>query len=110
MFKIGKWNPNTKIVEKEIEKSTNDSRPIYTCCLACNLRNIYRAIETKDKILLKTLIHDIKNIPTVNCGWSHDSQMHSLLTMLIKSGDIALLKAAFDVNLNDFRSAVGTFA
>jgi len=75
VFKLGKWNPNTKIVETEYEKSANDSKPIYTCCLACNVRNIYRAIETRNKDLLRTLIHDVKNIPTVNCGWSHNSQL-----------------------------------
>ena len=73
VLKIGKWNPNTKLVESEIEKSGKDAIPIYNCCLSCNVRNVYRAISTKNAPLLKALVYDVAHVPTVNCGWSHDS-------------------------------------
>jgi hypothetical protein len=110
VLKIGKWNPNTKLIETEAEKSAKNSSPVYSCCLACNVRNVYRAIETRDQQLLKTLVHDVKNVPTVNCGWSQNSELQSLLTLLVSTGDIGLLKAAFDINLTDYRSQVATFA
>jgi hypothetical protein len=105
-LKIGKWNPNTVIVEDEVEKLSRKPEPIFSCCLSCNIRNVCRAIETKNATLLSKLVYDVKNIPTLNCGWSHGSMFQSLMTMILKSGDMGLMRAAFDLNLNSFRSAI----
>lgn len=110
VLKIGKWNPNIKLVDLEKEKSGKDSHPNYQCCLACNIRNVYRAISTKNAGLLKTLVYDVEHVPTVNTGWSHNSQLSSLVTLVQNSEDMNILKAAFDVDVTNFRSNVGTFA
>ena len=32
VFKAGKWNPDTVLVEEEIEKCGKSSEPDYSCC------------------------------------------------------------------------------
>lgn len=106
VLKIGKWNPNTVIVQDEVEKLSRNPEPLFKCCLSCNIRNVYRAIETKNVALLSKLVYDCKNIPTLNCGWSSGSMFQSLMTMILKSADMSLMRAVFDLNLNNFRSAM----
>ena len=107
VLKIGKWNPNTKIIEVEDEKTHPNPHPLYNCCLDCNNRNIYRAITMNQKGLLSNLVHDVKHIPNVNSGWSHDSMFQSMLALVLRTGDLSMMKAAFDVKLGAFKSSIG---
>ena len=98
VFKIGKWTPATVLVEEEVEKLSKDHNPIYKCCLRCNSRNVYRAIETKNPELLTKLMLDCTNIPSLNLGWSSDSIIRKVWPMIVKSGDAALIEAYLAVN------------
>ena len=70
VFKAGKWNPETELVEEEIEKCGNSKEPLYNCCLLCNMRNLHRAIDIGDASLLKRLVLDTQNIPNLLGTWS----------------------------------------
>jgi hypothetical protein len=59
-FKVGKWNPNTEIVEKEFEKLDDNDDVQFKCCLKCNSRNVMRAVFTNNKFLLRRCLHDHK--------------------------------------------------
>lgn len=52
VFKAGKWNPDTVLVEDELEKM-GDHPPEYNCCTVCNLRNLHRAVHTDNAELLE---------------------------------------------------------
>lgn len=69
-FKAGKWNPDTEIVDDEVEKLNDADDVQFNCCLKCNARNVMRAILTKNKFLLRRVMHDHKNIPSLDMPWS----------------------------------------
>ena len=70
VFKAGKWNPDTVLVDTEVEKAGDSSEPDYSCCKFCNLRNLHRAVNSWDVDLLKRLVADKKNIATLAQPWS----------------------------------------
>jgi len=70
VFKLGKWNPDTVIVEEEPEKMLDSDELITNCCLSCNTRNIQRAINTDNKVLLRKCVYDLHNIPSLTFPWS----------------------------------------
>ena len=72
MFKAGKWNPDTVLVEDEVEKSGKSAMPMYGCSKVCNMRNYHRAVNNNDHVLLKKLVQDTWNIPHLLKGWSSD--------------------------------------
>ena len=82
VFKAGKWNPETVLVEEEIEKCGESRSPQYNCCKMCNLRNLHRAVENDDAPLLKQLVMDTKNIAVVIAGWS-PSNKQSILAKIV---------------------------
>ena len=63
VFKAGKWNPDTVLVEEETEKCGDSRTADYGCCLVCNMRNLHRAVHNDDAVLLSKLVMDKKNIP-----------------------------------------------
>ena len=63
VFKAGKWNPDTVLVEEETEKCGDSRTADYGCCLVCNMRNLHRAVHNDDVVLLSKLVMDKKNIP-----------------------------------------------
>ena len=69
-FKVGKWNPNTEIVETEVEKLDDSDNVQFNCCLKCNARNVIRAVFTRNKFLLRKVMYDHKNIPSLDFPWS----------------------------------------
>ena len=73
VFKAGKWNPDTEIVEEEIEKFGNSSEPDFSCSKLSNMRNLHRAVNIGDAKLLKNLVLDKKNIANLCHPWSKDS-------------------------------------
>lgn len=77
-FKVGRWNPNTEIVEKEIEKLDDSDDVQFKCCLKCNARNVMRAILTNNKFLLRRVMHDHKHIPSLDLPWSTQCPMRPL--------------------------------
>ena len=48
VFKVGKWNPDTELVDEEIEKCGNPAMPDFSCCKVCNMRNLHRAVNRGD--------------------------------------------------------------
>lgn len=70
VFKAGKWNPDTELVELEVEKCGDSPEPDFSCCRLCNLRNLHRAVNIGDAKLLERLVADKKNIVNVYSPWS----------------------------------------
>ena len=96
MFKAGKWNPDTELVEDEIEKCGKLPVPDFSCCSVRNMRNLHRAVNTNDAALLKSLVKDVHNIPHMMSGWSVDNK-ETLLSKIVVKNDLALLEALFPV-------------
>lgn len=53
VFKAGKWNPETVLVETELEKCGRDMVPEFSCCTVCNMRNLHRAVNINSPQLLE---------------------------------------------------------
>ena len=53
VFKLGKWNPNTELVENEVEKFGTKNEPDYTTGHRNNTKNVIRAINTDNLTLLR---------------------------------------------------------
>ena len=70
MFKAGKWNPDTVLVEEETEKMGPSNEAAYGCSVPCNTKNVWRAIYTRNPALLKKLVADKSKIFTLNRAWS----------------------------------------
>ena len=96
VFKAGKWNPETVLVEEEIEKCGESRSPQYNCCKVCNLRNLHRAVDNDDAPLLKQLVMDTKNICNVIEGWSVGNKKPVLAKIADKSS-LELLESLFPV-------------
>ena len=45
VFKAGKWNPSTELVEEEAEKLGGTGAPDYSGSMVSNLRNLHRAVN-----------------------------------------------------------------
>ena len=98
VFKKGKWNPETEILESkhEIERCSLSKEPIYNCCVRCNTRNLIRAVETKNYGLFKTLVYDLKNIPSLFQPWSDDTDLIPF-NMILDQGDSKMLEILLDI-------------
>lgn len=96
MFKAGKWNPDTELVEEENEKCSKSLMPSYTCCKVCNLRNLHRAVNIRDPVLLKKLVMDKLNIAHFSSGWSDDDK-ETIVSKIVVMNDLKLLDALFPV-------------
>ena len=94
VFKAGKWNPDTEIVENETEKCGDSSEPDYSCCKLCNLRNLHRAVNTGNAVLLKKLILDKKNIAQMLSSWSKNC-MTTLIHKIFEKKSLALLEVFY---------------
>lgn len=94
VFKAGKWNPETEIVEEEIEKCGNSKEPEYSCCKICNMRNLHRAIEIGDATLLKRLVMDKKNIPNMLSSWSANDKQ-TILAKIVGKNSLTLLESLY---------------
>lgn len=94
VFKAGKWNPETVLVEEEPEKCGKSKEPEYHCCVICNMRNLHRAVDNDDAKLLRKLVLDVKNIPYVLDGWSSDNEK-TILAKIIDKNSMTLLEALF---------------
>jgi len=98
VFKKGKWNPNTEILERkhEIERCSPSNEPIYNCCVRCNTRNLIRAVETKNYELFKLLVYDQKNIPSLFQNWSEDTHLNPF-NVILDQGDTKMLEILLDI-------------
>ena len=94
VFKAGKWNPDTELVEEEVEKCGKRPVPDFDCCSVCNMRNLHRAVNTNDAALLKSLVKDVHHIPHMVSGWSSDDK-ETLLSKIVVKNDLSLLEALF---------------
>ena len=94
VFKAGKENPSTVIVENEIEKHGKFAEPEFSCCNLCNLKNLHRAVNTNDHKLLEKLVFDKKHIAHMMMGWSVDDKT-TLLDKILLKGSTELLGALF---------------
>lgn len=45
VFKAGKWNPATELIEVEAEKLGGEGSPDFSGCIKSNLRNLHRAVN-----------------------------------------------------------------
>ena len=62
VFKAGKWNPSTVLIEEDVELCGKMEEPDFDCCKLCNLKNLHRAVDSNDAKLLEKLVLDKKNI------------------------------------------------
>ena len=98
VFKKGKWNPDTQVLEKkdEIERCGPSNQPIYNCCVRCNTRNLIRAVETKNYGLFKSLVYDLKNIPSLFEPWSDDTNVLPF-SLIMEKGDTKMMEIFVDI-------------
>jgi len=98
VFKKGKWNPETEVLESrhEIERCGTSNEPIYNCCVRCNTRNLIRAVETKNYGLFKSLVYDLKNIPTLFQPWSDDTNVVPF-SLILEKGDTKMMEIMLDI-------------
>jgi hypothetical protein len=66
VFKLGKWNPETILLERDDVYEDPSTEADMNCCHRCNARHIYRAVATNQPKLLKALMHDKINVYNVN--------------------------------------------
>lgn len=102
VFKAGKWNPDTKLVEIEQEKA-GEGLQNYTCCTRCNARALFRAVNTGDEKLLKKLVHDQKNIHSLSVTWSVDSP-HLLLDTITQTQNTKFFKPLYMIDSPGYKS------
>jgi len=94
VFKAGKWNPETELIETDLEKSGDSSQPDYSCCKLCNLRNVHRAVHTGNAELLRQLVLDSQNIANLVSGWSVECQQ-TVTNKILERKSLPLLEALF---------------
>ena len=94
VFKAGKWNPDTELVDSEVEKSGKSKMPDYFCCKVCNMRNLHRAVNNNDYRLLRKLVIDTWNIPHMLTGWSSDDK-ETIISKIVVKDDLKLFNALF---------------
>ena len=90
VFKAGKWNPDTELVEFEMEKFGHSSDIDYSCCKLCNLRNLHRAVNRGDAVMLKELVCDKKNITHFMAPFSHGSN-ENILAKIFEQNSLPML-------------------
>jgi hypothetical protein len=102
VFKAGKWNPDTELLTKEheLERFGTSGSGVFTCCLRCNNRNVFRAIENANVDLFRTLVHDQQNIPSLVDKWSIDSDNSTPLNMILETKNTDLLEVLFKLPAN----------
>ena len=94
VFKAGKWNPDTELIEGEVEKCGESKMPDYSCCKVCNMRNLHRAVNKGDPAFLKKLVLDTWNVPHILSGWSSDD-IETILSKIVVKDDLKLLEALY---------------
>ena len=94
VFKAGKWNPDTELVDSEVEKNGKSKMPDYFCCKVCNMRNLHRAVNNNDPTLLRKLVTDTWNIPHMLTGWSSDDK-ETIISKIVVKDDLKLFNALF---------------
>lgn len=103
VFKAGKWNPETQLLttEDELERFGHSESGVYTCCLRCNNRNAIRSIENESVNLLRALVTDQKNIPSLTDKWSVDCDHLTPLNMILEKKNTNLLEVIFKLPTNN---------
>lgn len=98
-FKVGKWNPDTVIVDpkQEVERNGQSDNMIHKCCVRCNCRNLVRAVETNNIKLLKNCLNAKDQIPSCTMAWSEDAPLLTPLGMIFKKQSVEMLEAFFKV-------------
>ena len=94
VFKAGKWNPTTELVEVDIEKEGKMDKPDFSCCKLCNMRNLHRAVHTDDPKLLEQLVLDKKNIANMLTTLSSECTK-SIIVKILEKKSMPLLEALF---------------
>jgi hypothetical protein len=105
-FKAGKWNPDTVLVDKDIELEDPSNDPIYDCCHLCNGRNVFRAINTNNVELLRKLVYDTENIfSLLNPEPGNTSPMHSEnltpLSLIMKKSNLKMLEVLLHIKIKN---------
>ena len=95
VFKLGKWNPNTEIVETEIEKHGPSAEPEYGTGHRNNTRNVIRAINTDNIALLRQCKKDTQKVFSLNRPWAEDADGLSPIQLVALKQSKALLQEFF---------------
>ena len=72
IFKLGKWNPDTVLVNEEKEKYGKTSEPDYGTGHRNNARNVIRAVNTDNLALLRKCQKDTQKVFCLNKSWAED--------------------------------------
>ena len=64
--------------------------------MRCNTRNLIRAVETKNYGLFKSLVYDLKNIPTLFQPWSDDTNVVPF-SLILEKGDTKMIEIMLDI-------------
>ena len=102
VFKLGKWNPDTVVLEpeQEIERCGTSDQPMLKCCIRCNARNVIRAVQTNNMRLLKACINDKKNFANILFApWSVDAKTINPVELMFRTDNLAMLEAVFKVTV-----------
>lgn len=112
VFKLGKWNPDTVVLEpeQEIEWCGTSDQPMLKCCIRCNARNVIRAVQTNNMRLLKACISDKKNFANILFApWSVDAKTINPVELIFRTDNLAMLEAIFKLNLGKEMNSEATF-
>lgn len=98
-FKLGKWNPDTVIVDPKEETELRDKSDnlVYKCCVRCNCRNLIRAVETNNIKLLKNCLAAKDKIPELCQAWSSDAPRLTALELILKKQSVEMFEVFFKV-------------
>ena len=64
--------------------------------MRCNTRNLIRAIETKNYGLFKSLVYDLKNIPSLCQPWSENTNVLPF-SLIMETGDTKMMEILVDI-------------
>jgi hypothetical protein len=60
------------------------------------MRNLIRAVETKNYGLFKSLVYDLKNIPSLCQPWSESSDVRPF-NLIMEMGDTKMMEILVDI-------------
>jgi len=73
-----------------VEKLDASDDVKFNCCLKCNARNVMRAVLTRNKFLLRRVMHDHHNIPSLDLPWSTQCPLRPM-QVIAKTADLELM-------------------
>ena len=90
-FKLGKWNPQIKLVEVDKDLESRENHPDYSCCVRCNNKNVFRAAVTGNLALMDKVMRDAKKVSNLTAFWSSDLEK-TPLEFILESNDTKMIE------------------